>query len=596
MKNIVLFLLLIMSLSIKSYADSGKAYLDRFMKYTAWSKSLPLIPSEEFLTFIKQDTPLSKKLLSNWLYQLARNKDWVNYSKYYKPSTDLNLQCYAGYSIYLQGNHNEAINSTKNVWLTGDSTPKACDELFSLALKNHEVADSLITERLSLVLEKSNISLASYLLKQYRPARIDEIKLLATIDKHPKSINYIQPSELHSLFYLYGLNKLVTLDMTEAMKIWDNHKTKRILKEPQQQAFLAHIAFYKAIRDHLDSPNWFAKVKPEFYNETLISWQIRYSLKYRQWDKVEQLINKSPEKDSPCWQYWLARAKEGQGQKAEAIELYKTIALNRNYYGFLASRRLNIKFNFQNEPATENISLLAPYKPFTDQIKKLYIAKQTETASRMLNDFVSELPKKDKSALAYWLQHYLMWNEKSLFLSNNGELNNQLSLRFPLTYQNSIKNYAKNYQIKPELIYAIIRQESSFRGDAISSAGAIGLMQIMPNTAKDISKSEKIAYKIKPQLLLSDKNINIGVAYLKQLAKRFDNHPILMAAAYNAGPKQVNNWLKTNPPNEMDIWIETLPWLETRNYLKNIIAFYAVYQYRLRERPDLSPFMKTFLS
>ena len=121
-------------------------------------------------------------------------------------------------------------------------------------------------------------------------------------------------------------------------------------------------------------------------------------------------------------------------------------------------------------------------------------------------------------------------------------------------------------------------------------------MQIMPNTAKDISKSEKIAYKIKPQLLLSDKNINIGVAYLKQLAKRFDNHPILMAAAYNAGPKQVNNWLKTNPPNEMDIWIETLPWLETRNYLKNIIAFYAVYQYRLRERPDLSPFMKTFLS
>jgi len=596
MKKIVLFLLLTMCLSIKSYAESGKAYLDRFMKYTAWSKSLPLIPSEEFLTFINQDTPLAKKLMANWLYQLARNKDWVNYRKYYKHSKDLNLQCYAQFSLYLLGNHHEAINGAKNIWLTGDSTPKACDELFSYALKNHEIADYLITQRLNLVLAKSNISLASYLLKQYRPARVDEIKLLLDIDRRPKSISSLRPNELHSLFYLYGLNKLVTIDMTEALKIWDNPKSKIILNESQQQTFLANIAFYKAIRDNVDAPKWFAKVKPEFYNETLISWQIRYNLKYRQWSEVEKLINKAPEKDSPCWQYWLARAKEGQGQKAEALELYKTLALNRNYYGFLASRRLNIKFNFQNEPATENINLLAPYKPFTDEIKKLFIAKQTETASRMLNDFVSELPKRDKSALAYWLQNNLMWNEKSLHLSNNDELINQLSLRFPLAYKNSIKNYAKNYQIKPELIYAIIRQESSFRGDAISSAGAMGLMQIMPNTAKVISKSEKISYKIKPQLFVSDKNINIGTAYLQQLAKRFDKHPILMAAAYNAGPKQVNNWLKTHQPNDMDIWIETLPWLETRNYLKNIIAFYAVYQFRLREKPDLSPFMKAFSS
>jgi soluble lytic murein transglycosylase len=119
-------------------------------------------------------------------------------------------------------------------------------------------------------------------------------------------------------------------------------------------------------------------------------------------------------------------------------------------------------------------------------------------------------------------------------------------------------------------------------------------MQLMPATAKSVSQQEKINYSDKSQLFSTQKNINIGAAYLKQLTKRFHNHPILIVAAYNAGPRQVVYWLKNHPPVEMDIWIETLPWQETRNYLKNVIAFYAVYQFRLQETPDLSPFMKHF--
>ena len=119
-------------------------------------------------------------------------------------------------------------------------------------------------------------------------------------------------------------------------------------------------------------------------------------------------------------------------------------------------------------------------------------------------------------------------------------------------------------------------------------------MQIMPATALTVAKSKKINYLDKKQLFSSQKNIIIGAAYLQQLAKRFDKHPILMAAAYNAGPKQVSYWLKNHPPKDIDIWVETLPWPETRNYLKNIIAFYAVYQYRMQERPDLTVFMKPF--
>ena len=118
-------------------------------------------------------------------------------------------------------------------------------------------------------------------------------------------------------------------------------------------------------------------------------------------------------------------------------------------------------------------------------------------------------------------------------------------------------------------------------------------MQIMPTTAKLVAKMARIPYYNANQLFLSSNNINIGIAYLATLAKRFSSHPVLMAAAYNAGPRQVVYWLKNHPPKQIDIWIETLPYQETRNYLKNVVAFYTVYEYRMHKNPDLKNIMRS---
>ncbi len=581
-------------LSMTVFAESGHDYLDKFIKYNQWNQHLPISPTPEFLAFVDNTTPLSKKLREKWLYELARTKDWATYSRHYQNSPDTNLQCYQQIALYQQGHRQQAIESAQKLWLNGSSLPKACDGLFTQLLKNNELGESLITKRLALALEKHNIPLAIYLLKQYKPARIEEIPILMAIHQNPKHIIQLTPSKLHHAFYLYGLKRMVSISIDQAIPLWQLAKTQQFLSHAEHQAFLAHLALYKAMRNHPDTPHWFAKVEPAFYNDILLGWQIRFALKYRQWPQVEQLINQVEDKNNPCWQYWLARSLNAQGEKEKAMDIYRTLAATRNYYGFLASLRLKRNFSFNNERPVENNQILQPYQPFTEQIKALYRSKQTLQASRLLNDFASELPKNDKSALAYWLSRELQWHEKSVYLSNNNELNNQLSLRFPLAYQDTIITNAKNYQIPQELIYAIIRQESAFRDDAVSAAGAQGLMQVMPSTALAVSKNKKMAYVDKKQLFSSQKNISIGVAYLQLLAKRFDKHPILMVAAYNAGPKQVSYWLKNHPPKDIDIWIETLPWHETRNYLKNVIAFYAVYQYRMQEKPDLTPFMKEF--
>jgi soluble lytic murein transglycosylase len=586
------YLLLGLCISASLFAASGKAYMEKFQAYQAWSEALPTSPTPAFLAFIKGNTPLSQKLRAQWLFQLVRNKDWARYIAYYQTSSNISLQCYALSAQYHLGQQAAALRAAKPLWLNAHSLPHACDELFDHLVQSGSLEDTLITQRILLALDQQHISLVRHLLKQYKPPRVQEANILTDIYLHPEHISQLTPSPMHAHFYLYGLKRLVAINLKKALALWNSSKTQTMLSDPQKQAFLVQVCLFKLSHDHKDASRWFAKIKPAYYNDTLLDLQIRLALKQQRWPYVEYLIRHIHDKENPAWRYWLARSLEAQGKNDQANTLYRHIAQDRHYYGFLASLRSKRNLRFTNEQTTTNLKKLTPYKPFTDQIKRLYLSKQWVTASRLLNDFVMELPKSDKSALAYWLSYELKWYAKSLNLSNaTEELNNQLSLRFPLAYQRMVAQYANTYHIPKGLIYAIIRQESTFHDDIVSPAGAHGLMQLMPSTAKIIAKRERIAYSNKQQLFSPPKNINIGTAYLQQLHKRF-HHPVLMSAAYNAGPSRVVYWLKHHPPKQIDIWIETLPWKETRNYLKNIIAFYAVYQYRMQEKPNIDTFLR----
>lgn len=571
---------------------SGQAYVERFISYLQWSENLPQKPDEQFLTFIHQNSPLANKLRNKWLYQLAQHKDWSNFSKYYQPSMDLNLQCFNNFALYNQGKTSEALDAAQKIWLSPQSQPPGCTHLFSLLQNSPLFTDNLISKRVILALDKNNVALAGYLLGQYKTPRRADQKLLFSIHQDPYRIAEINPGQLHDYFYLYGLKQLIPINMNKAIDYWKRPKTQRILTYAQKQDFLAQLAFYKAVRNHEDTTYWFSQIEPRYYNDTLLEWQIRFALKHQQWSRVERLIHHYQDKTNPCWQYWLARSLDEQGKHDDAVAIYEPLAKKRHYYGFLASLRLKQKPHFQNEQVNNNLTRLKPYQSFTNNIRALYLTKQTEKASRLLNDFTSELPKADKIALLYWLTYNLHWHAKSIYLSNSDELSNQLTLRFPLAYSYNISRHAKKYDIPEAFIYAIIRQESGFREDVVSSAGARGLMQLMPSTAKLVAKKAKVPYNNQEQLFLWQHNINLGSAYLGTLAKQFSYHPVLMAAAYNAGPGQVVNWLKNHPVKQMDIWIETLPFQETRNYLKNIIAFYTVYEYRMQKQSNLNRLMQ----
>ena len=588
MSRLVKYVLRLIIIFFMIPVHAGQAYLDKFHGYLKWSSQLPTTTDPDFLSFIEFPSPLTTKLREKWLYQMAYSKRWADFHTAYRGSNDVSLQCYAQTALYNLDYKDEALKSALPLWLNGNRQPAACNTLFKLLLANNAFSVPQLQQRLTLALEKSNHALAITILKQLKLPQ--EADLLEQIHKKPTIISYLSPSMLHSEFYLYGLKLLFASNQQKAIELANKYK----LSQYQQQDFIGHVALYKAIRHQPEAKQWLNQITSLNDHPVLLDWSIRSALSDKRWDDVLKLIQISPDAQTPCWRYWRARALQKLGDHINANQEYEVLAKTRNYYGFLASMRINHPLSFEEEQVVPRQDLLKLYQPITQEIRVLYNTNQVLAAARRLNDFMSELPNDEQSTLANWVANDLHWYDRAIYLSNTPKLNNILSLRFPIPYTDIIKISAQKNKLKPELVFAMIRQESTFRSDIISSAGAQGIMQIMPMTARMVANQTGIKYSGPDQLLNSEKSIEIGTAYLGKLSKQFNGHPILMAAAYNAGPKQVRHWITYSHTSEIDLWIETLAWPETRNYLKNILAFYAVYQHRLNEPINLTALMQEF--
>lgn len=145
---------------------------------------------------------------------------------------------------------------------------------------------------------------------------------------------------------------------------------------------------------------------------------------------------------------------------------------------------------------------------------------------------------------------------------------------FPINHREKEAKYSPK-----ELIYSIIRQESEFSSEAVSYSGAIGMMQIMPSTAKMLSRQEKLKYDLNKVLEDSSYNVQLGSRYIFDLVKEFDGSYIRAISSYNAGPNRIKQWNKNNTTDNVLDWIELIPFKETRYYVKNVlrnVQFYRI--------------------
>ncbi len=155
---------------------------------------------------------------------------------------------------------------------------------------------------------------------------------------------------------------------------------------------------------------------------------------------------------------------------------------------------------------------------------------------------------------------------------------------FPLPHWDLVREQAGELSIDPYFVLAIMREESRFFISADSSAGAKGLMQLMPDTARMVARRNGLPYE-EDMLHVPELNIPLGIHYLKRVLTRFDGNPLYAAAAYNAGPGTVKRWIRHFGHLPLDEFVERIPFGETQRYVKRVFLSYRVYTLLYRQAP-----------
>ncbi len=565
-----------------------------YLRYQQLLNAIRTISSQEINNFITtySDSPLARRLHTTWLNQLAQQQRWNDFIASYQTHlnrADYSLEQQCGYRQALLHNKqlDQALADMTALWLRGSSLPTACDAVLDQWRQRGGLTTDLIWQRFRLAIERGETVLANYLSRQLPLAERNKAMTWLAIDNQPTLITdtqRIDPKWPQAAdMVLHGVRQWLRRDSVAAATALDAIKSRYQFDPDALAAVEQQIALFLASRDHPSALMRFNALPASAVNEAVREWRVRVPLKRGQWPFVLQAIQQMPteEREKPLWRYWQARALETTGQGEAARRLYASLAPLRDYHGFLAAQRINKPYSFNHQPVLENNHLQKELanRPPVLRAQELYILNRQNDARAEWQFGIADLAAEKWQQAALLAYQWGWWSEAIRLLANSGVWDD-LTVRFPMPYQTHVKASAQQHQIEPAWIYAIMRQESLFRQDARSPVGALGLMQIMPATAQRIAQQLNDTAPNTAQLISAETNIRYGSYYLRYTRDQLQNHPLLATAAYNAGPHRVKQWL---PTEEMaaDRFAETIPFFETRAYVKRVIEYTVVYAHQL---------------
>ena len=549
----------------------------------------------EVQTFIKHNAKhkISNDLQRKYLYYLATHEYWSDFLSFYPRlpnSTD--LKCYHFQAKIAQGEQDKIWPDVQKVWLTGASLPNACDNVLQYYLTNKKISQQLIWQRFKLAYQKKQNSLLSYLITLMDKPNKPLAEQLYKLNKDPsKLLNdtlFSSRKQNHYSLLLASIEHLAKKDINLGMEAYYNYDKKigfnSLEKVKLKKYFISRIL----ISDKTEQLPWLDKELLSLADSALIERRIRYAIKLNNWTDIEYWLKQlsADHKQQPKWLYWQARVLANQQQQSKANSLYQELAGQRTYYGFLAAQKLGLDYQFNAQIITDKLQSLDHLHSQLAHIEELYFQRHMSLLKREWDALLA----KQNTDLQKQLGLYAYkkgWAHLSVLASIRSKSWNALNIRFPEVKPELFTSNANRYQLARSYIYAITRQESSFDEFANSPAGARGYMQLMPATASETARKIGLKeYKKKSQLTEGEINLQLGSAYFHMLLKRYQGNRILATAAYNAGPHRVDRWQGNEKDNAeqgltMDSWIETIPYKETRRYVKNVLAYNVIYQHIL---------------
>lgn len=560
-----------------------------YLEYWYLNRKLNTASSKSIQAYLDRypDSSLSDRLHARWLKKLAQQGKWQTFIKHYRPTTNTELNCYHRRALYKVGNKTAAFDGIEALWLVGKSQSRVCDPLFTAWRDAGLLTEDLAWQRSQLAMNNGQTRLARYLERFLSTNKQKLSQLWRQMHRHPEKVlkdpRIKRDSADNRLIVAHGVRRLARKHPSKAAETWNRLVMHYQFDEQAYAETESYIALTLARKHAPEATEWLNSLEQD--SAELRKWRILTAVNQDDWDKalfwIEQLPTSEQEKHQ--WRYWQARAYQAKGMNDRAGVLYQRLARERNYYGFLAADQIDSGYEFENTPLQFSAVELAQAAnlPGVVRTREFYALNDILNARREWYTTIKQLPESDMQKVGVLL-HRWGWHDRAIMSMSQARYYDDLSIRFPLAHQQTVTFNASRQKVDPSWAYAVIRQESAFAEDARSHAGAMGLMQIMPNTGKMIARDLNTKLKSKTQLLEAGTNIRFGIRYLSKVMKRFDQNTVLATAAYNAGSQRVKSWLPKEEAITPDLWIENMPFKETRNYVKQVLAYTAIYDIRLK--------------
>ena len=513
------------------------------------------------------------------------------YQAFYQGRDIASLDCLALMAEIDAGRDKRIKARAREKWLTGYNQVDECDPVFAYMVDTGLLNYDLYRERFELTIDARQFGLARYVARSlpsgYQERAATWLRAAAEpadfVEQHDKSQDTVEYREQ----LIYATERVAYRRPAVAAELWDDIEDEYAFTKQNRDRVLRYIALWSARRHDEDA--YKRLVRLDTQDESVRAWTVRAALKAEDLKAVARQIDAMPEdeREEEEWRYWRAVAAEDAGDDELALQIFTALAKERSYYGFLAADKLSLPYQLLDKPLVANETVIRQLAKLEElrRARELLMVGLDGRGRSEWDDAVKLLDQQEKTQASILAQRW-DWHSRAIATAAKAGHFDDLSLRFPLPYRPIFDQHTNTANIENSWAYGVARSESLFMRDIRSSAGAIGLMQLMPATGKQTAREIQLPYSGHVTLTNPDSNIRLGTAYLSKMLDRFGGNRILATAAYNAGPHNVESWLPEEDSVDALIWIENIPFTETREYVRRVFAMETIFQWRLDGAAD----------
>ncbi len=527
--------------------------------------------------------PVGTQLRRSWLESLAQRNAWETFLTVFREAgaTDA-LRCQALDARIATRQTAQLGPLLVRQWLTTHEIPE-CDGPYAWGADHGLITADLFERRAHLALQAGNTGLARKLLARLPTEQAAPLLQWAALLEAPqRNIDALlatpgMPVPAEAL--LAGWSRLARQNPDAAVERYAQLVRTRNLSSELASPFALATALPLAWRRDARAEDYFGRVSTHELDDTALEWRARAAMWAGNWALVNQTIAVMSEsnRQTARWRYWAARAADQLGDTAQAHRLFAALAPDDNYYSGLAAARLGTTVVPHPQPLERDPAVQARLQqtPALVRAHELLLCDLRVPAMAEWQFAFDDLTPLER-AQAVPLAADWGWYDLAVTTATTLRIFNDYTLLYPQPYEPAVTAAARAAQLPVTLVYSVVRQESLYRTDVVSSAGARGLMQLELSTARPTAKALQLPTPHPADLFDPRINSTLGAEHLHQLLDKVHGQLPLALAAYNAGIAAASRWLPTDSIAP-DVWTENIPYNETRNYVQRILWHTVVY-------------------